>query len=183
MTKRPATRTLCIKQSSVVLVISRLSNYIFMAKATNADKIAALTAAGVALTGKEKAADLDKLIADNNVTVAPAKADEDQVEDEPVTLESLDARLKKVELAVSGGNKGVATHLNTPAVGITPVTFDPKVKPAESSVTFKVNDSATPVRTFSADEHGEDFNDVANEFHKSNENKIISREHDVAGAQ
>lgn len=147
-----------------------------MAKATNAEKIEALKAAGVVLTGKEKAADLDKLITDNNVTVAPA-ANESDVEEEPVTLESLDARLKKIELAVAA-KPDVQAHLNVPSVGITPVPFDPKAKPAKSAVVFKVNDSSTPVRTFTADDHGEDFNKVANDFHQSNASKIISRTND-----
>lgn len=47
---------------------------------------------------------------------------------------------------------------------------------AESLVRFHTTNISTPIREFSEDVHGENWREVANEFHKNNTHQIRSRE-------
>lgn len=53
----------------------------------------------------------------------------------------------------------------------------PKDKP-KRAVHFTLNSTATPKRSFTIEDHGEDFADMADEFAKTNENIIIGRHHE-----
>lgn len=145
-------------------------------KITKEEKIAALTEAGVELTGEETPKELNALYEEN---LASKEDDSSEQETEELTLEERVAVLEKTVSELV--QKGQALPNTAVALGHTVgahkhVPFTGKEEEAEESVTFHLNDKAVKSRTFSKADHGDDFNEVANEFHKTNEKRILKRD-------
>ena len=85
------------------------------------------------------------------------------------TLTDLKALLKKAKVDA----KGVKT---TGEVAQTTSTVPVPEGKAKSSVHFVMKNGS---RTFTKDEHGADFNDIADQFHETNSAAVIAREHDT----
>jgi hypothetical protein len=161
-----------------------------MAEATNKEKIAALVAKGidpksVGLTSRSKTADIDAALKNAGIVLGE---DTEETTTEAISkveasvpartveqrLASLEEVLAKIVALPAIGSQIGAAHISAPAPATPAVVAIPKAK-AKQSVTFTTTNKSAPVRTFSKDEHGANFNDVADEFHKSNQKTIISR--------
>lgn len=168
-----------------------------MAEATNKEKLDALTAKGVdlkeaGLNSRSKSADIDKVLKANGVVLGEDDSDDNAdsiaATEKNVKPQTVEQRLASVEASLAKvlNLPSIATQLNLGHIAAVPVATPkavavPKAK-AKESVTFTTTDRVNPTRTFTKEEHGDDFNDVANEFHKTNAAKVISRVHDDESA-
>jgi hypothetical protein len=57
-------------------------------------------------------------------------------------------------------------------------TIDVVDEEAENEITFHLRGSIPSKRIFDRDTHGDDFNDLANQFHETNKERISDRLHD-----
>lgn len=165
-----------------------------MAEARNKEKLDALVAKGVdlkaaGLNSRSKTADIDAALKANDVVIGTDEGDDSNTENlskvekaaKPQTVEQRLASLEAFQEKVMS-IPAIAQQLNLGHIAATPVAAPKTVAipktPAKESVTFTTTDRVNPVRTFTAEEHGDDFNDVADQFHKTNAAKIVSRVHD-----
>lgn len=137
-------------------------------KITKEEKIAALTEAGIELTGEETTKELNALY-DEHIETKEEKTE--------LTLEErVDLLEKKVASLATGPLANTAVALGHTVTAHKHIPFTGNEEEAEESITFALNDKAVKHRTFSKEDHGDDFNEVANEFHKTNEKRILKRD-------
>lgn len=129
-----------------------------MAKVTKDQVKAALTEAGVAFPASAGLPKLQALLPDGHTLKAVAENTQAGAVADPAP--------QSTELK---------THAEEPKSNL-PYIPASKVPASAAGVVFHLNDKVTKTRAFNEEDHGKDWQDTAEEFHKTNEKKIIKRE-------
>ena len=131
-----------------------------MAKITTDQVKAALTEAGVTFLARAKIADLQALLPEGHALKGDAPAGKVEA---------------GTEVDKGAENAPLKTHFEEPSANL-PYVPAAKVPAGAKGIVFHLNEKVIKTRGFSADEHGKDWQDVAEEFHKTNEKKVLKRE-------